>query len=1321
MKLAKWERILAILVALTMMMSMMLVFTVSGNAQAGAKQYVLDVADLTPFAAGAKYNGEYEVAGTENYFTVFYSEKTKVETNEKSFADGTSASKRIAWGDKSTIGVDLLNVINFKTQGSATIKLWWVGGDANRYPAIYDSNGNVIAQYNGTTVKNDLYVTELTVDAKGSYYLGNIGGSNYFYQIQVTDRCDGEPDGPRGDWSSVPAADILSAIDNGDGTIRVEINGATIDHNGPDEHIAYMYNAAGDLVSTRATRKENTGGFTFTFKPTDSGTYKFIVETARAGEASKFSSEVTTDFTYLLQAPYISSATSQGGGSIEVKWNAVHEAAYYNIYVNGTLNQTVDGSKTAYTVSGLTIGSEYSLVVAAVRGGEEIKSSPMSAVASAEAKQTWGFTAYGPSTNEDNNGYIGSVNDDGYVTVYSENGKGKIQPNSVDGVAFYYTAIPTEYNFTLRAKVTVDSWTLSNGQEGFGLLATDRLGTNGDKSNIWNNSYLAGSTKIEYRYNGDTDEIVNIATQNTTLTKYSMKLGIGTIARTGVTPENLALLEAMDTETINTQFKTVTTTLDRTAADIVNLGGSYNVIGNFTTTPSGTFDERFLITEYIMEIQKNNSGYFISYYDVNGNLIAQNKNYDPDALSHLDQDFVYAGFFASRNARATFSDIELTTILASEDAEREYPPTTYITPTVTVNSGSVTTNENYELIVDPNVSGTITIKYDGQVIAENVELDMGERFRCNILLTRYDENAVKIEFTPDPYQWLGDYTELSSTRTVHVTQNVMFNRGNYHRKTLYISPDVLPYTTTADGTKENPFDIYTAVENAYPGQTLILMEGTYKMSSSLKIQRGMDGTADAMIRLIADPEAATRPVLDFQGLYTGIVHAGDYWYFYGFDVTGSMNKTKGFQISGNYNVLDQIHAYLNGDTGIQICRLASSDLYPDWPCYNLILNCTSFYNFDEGFEDADGFAAKLTVGDGNVFDGCVAYNNADDGWDLYAKVDTGSIGAVTIRNSIAYDNGWIPGHSKTGNGNGFKLGGDSLSGHHILENCIAFNNLAKGIDSNSCPDIIVINSISFNNGGSNVAFYTNNSENTDFSATGVISFRTDKLDVAENLRGKGSQDTAKYNNATTYYWDGANSRCVNTLGVEITADMFVSLVFEGWTRNADGSINLGGFLEIKANVPENGANCKLGSTASTEIVLLEDEECSFSRAWYTLDKNAHWHLCECGNKSQIGAHEFIWITDKPIVDNQPGLKHQECSICGYKKAAIETYPEKPSTPPVEDDKDDIIEDNTNTDNNVEAPVQLNFFQRIWQAILNFFRNLFGGSAYNPVPTKANRL
>ena len=1297
MKKENIRKILAITLSLVMMISMVVVLAVSGSASESGNIYSLNVADLDVFSNGDRDNGDYEKAGTDNFFTVFYSAKAKLEANEKQFPDGFAGTRRFAFGDKTTVSADqILNAVKIKTEGSAKITLWWASGDNGRQPAIFNPDGSILVQASGASVKNDPYVSTFEIPSAGIYYIGNVGGSNYFYNIEVVDNADGAPLPERANWdaATVGMPTFIATQDNGAGNIVVTMK-ALIGHDGADELLVHMYNGD-ELIATKGsvTEKEQ---HVLTFTPKDSGTYRFVAELLRNGEESHIVNdfEPTVDFKYILSNPYLSSVTSAGGGSIELIWNYVHEAEYYEIYQNGVKIDTT--KELSYMASGLTIGETYTYYITAVRGAESTKSEEMSTVASLEAKQTWAFTHYGPSTNKDSNGYLGSVNDEGWVTVYSEGGKGKIQPTSVDGLAFYYTAVPTEYNFTLRAKITVDSWTISNGQEGFGLLATDRLGTNGDTSNIWNNQYFAGSTKIEYRYDADSDQIINISKPDETILKFTMKLGIGSISKTGITKENLPLFEKSDNATINKYFESITTTLERSAANLANEKGTYNIIGNATSEVPGSFGDLHLITEYIMEIQKNNSGYFISYYDLNGNLIAQNKNYDPDALSNLDEDFVYVGFCASRNARATFSDIEFSTILASEDAPREYPPTTYITPSVSVTSGTYTTSSDYELIVDHNVAGSIKVTYKDETLVDGVKLAAEERFKFRINLLDYDENNITVIFTPDPEQWLPEFTELSSENPVYNVHTVLFNRGNYHRKTIYISPSVKPHTAAADGTRENPFDIFTAIENAYPGQTLILMEGTYKLNEALKIQRGMNGTEENPIRLIADPEAKTRPVLDFQGLYAGFTHGGNYWYFYGFDVTGSMNMQKGFQISGSHNVLDQIHAYYNGNTGIQLSRYTGADLYEDWPAYNLILNCTSYCNFDAGFEDADGFAAKLTVGPGNVFDGCIAYNNADDGWDLYAKVETGSIGAVTIRNCISYDNGRVPGYNKTGNGNGFKLGGDSLSGKHVLENSIAWGNLAKGIDSNSCPDIIVKNCISFNNGSHNVALYTNNALDTDFYANGVISFRTTGLDIAENLRGKGSQLGANYNNETTYYWDPANGYCANTLGQKITADMFVSLEFTGWERNADGTINLKGFLEIKDNVPENVSNAKLLGTPSYEITLLPDEECSFGRSWYTLDKTAHWHLCECGNKSMVENHKFIWIIDTPVSGDQPGRKHEECSVCGYKRAAISIYPDV-----------EVEEPDVDVDVQPEPqPEELGFFAKIWQAILNFFRKLFG--------------
>ena len=45
---------------------------------------------------------------------------------------------------------------------------------------------------------------------------------------------------------------------------------------------------------------------------------------------------------------------------------------------------------------------------------------------------------------------------------------------------------------------------------------------------------------------------------------------------------------------------------------------------------------------------------------------------------------------------------------------------------------------------------------------------------------------------------------------------------------------------------------------------------------------------------------------------------------------------------------------------------------------------------------------------------------------------SGSIGAVTIKNSVAYGNGYLEDGTNAGNGNGFKLGGDNMSAEPFL-------------------------------------------------------------------------------------------------------------------------------------------------------------------------------------------------------------------------------------------------------------------------------------------------
>ena len=75
---------------------------------------------------------------------------------------------------------------------------------------------------------------------------------------------------------------------------------------------------------------------------------------------------------------------------------------------------------------------------------------------------------------------------------------------------------------------------------------------------------------------------------------------------------------------------------------------------------------------------------------------------------------------------------------------------------------------------------------------------------------------------------------------------------------------------------------------------------------------------------------------------------------------------------------------------------------------------------------------------------------------------------------------------------------------------------------------------------------------------------------------------------------------------------------------------------------------------------------SYGSDWKN-DATNHWHECSCGDKADKAAHDFKWVVDKEATATQKGSKHEECRVCGYKKAAVEipatgtpTEPGKPA-------------------------------------------------------------
>ena len=1007
---------------------------------------------------------------------------------------------------------------------------------------------------------------------EGSHTYSMTAGKTYYFYVSGSKACvyaiSLEKGTPDLDWSKVESPVLETPVVDGS-KVSVGWN-APLGDDGGEQLVVNMYSGE-KVVDSKIIKGSNSKG-TAEFNPTATGDYTFKAVLSRSGEKDKESNEVKAEgFVLPLAAPSNLFATSKGNGKMLIEWDAVPEADSYEVSYSTdgtTYSEAVTATDTKQLLSGLTVGTEYTFKVVAVRNNPATKKEAIvKGTATADEIRKWGSVTYGNGHEDGKDTSKDSITGsalDGSVTIKSASGK--IVPDSYDGLTFYYTEIPTTENFILRAKVKVNSWKLSNGQEGFGLMATDRLGGSG-----WNNQYMAIASKVEYYWDAEENRV----STDDTLDKVTYKLGIGSIENKGLTTDNIKDIEANKTAVIKANFTSKTTPLELRYPDYKN------VIGNAQEEVRGTVGDA--ITEMYMTIQKNNTGYFITYESVDGSYKTTKKYYNPKALEYLDSENVYAGFFAARNANVTFSDISITTSNPATDPAPEERPIELIAVNTKVQSPSATGTPDYTFAFTANCDGKLSIAdKDGNFIAEDVEVKAKTAVNAANVVLNKGKNDFKLYFTPAEGYIPGEYMAMQSYETKEIDFTVTYKTIGEAGQAIWVAPDA-----KGSGSKEDPMSIYDAVKYVQPSQQIVLMEGTYKLESSLKIARGINGTAENMIYMVADPAATTRPVLDFQELSTGMIIGGDYWYFKGFDVTRSANAQKGIQVSGNHNTLDQINAYHNGNTGIQISRLNSTDEYENWPSYNLILNCTSYGNADAGYEDADGFAAKLTVGDGNVFDGCIAHHNADDGWDLFAKVQTGSIGVVTIKNSIAYANGYLEDGTDAGNGNGFKMGGDSMPGAHVLDNCISFCNKAKGIDSNSCPDIKIKNSTSIDNESYNVALYTKTAENTDYEATGIISYRTGfdsdtvartaGLNVKEDLEPKGTQDIKKIYKTTNYFWDTASKTSVNSEGATVSTDWFKSLdysaILDGVksvgtiTRNADGTIALGDVFALTDKAP----------------------------------------------------------------------------------------------------------------------------------------------------------
>lgn len=723
-----------------------------------------------------------------------------------------------------------------------------------------------------------------------------------------------------------------------------------------------------------------------------------------------------------------------------------------------------------------------------------------------QVQPEWKSIRFGQSTSNTANTITPNG---GTVQLVALEGGGKVTGDH-DGISFYYTELDAvQDNFALSADIKVTAYAKNpyDGQESFGIMARDAIGTSGDSSVFASNIAAVGG------FSGRT----------------TSPNGTQLFVRTGVENKDGKGSKGIQSKMLNNERPATSNT--------------------HPTKP------------YKLTLSKTNSGFTGKL-----NNGVEEIFFVPDILTVQDSK-MYVGFYAARLATIEVSNIQLKVTAAETDEPKIEAPKQAVTPDIQFVSLEQTSKTDYVLSLQSNVSGSFTIKQGTSVLASELNVSAGQKINLPTTVTANTYTNFNASFVPDDKQLLTSYAKLVKNFTV--TMKTFVPGGD-----IYVSPTG---SSSGLGTSNDPLDLDTAIAFVSPGQKIIVQDGRYVRKSKLEMKKGNNGTASAMKSLLAAP--GTRPVIDFVKKSEGVVLSGDYWHVKGIDFTRSAPNTKGFTVGGNHNTVESSRFYANGDTGLQISSTDGSTDFAQWPSYNLILNSESFDNMDPSNNNADGFAAKLTSGVGNVFRGDIAHHNIDDGWDLYTKAGSGATGAVIIEDSIAYSNGTLT-NGKVGDGdkNGFKLGGEGIHVPHMIRNSLAFGNGANGFTSNSNPGVKSENNIAFDNAKGNLSFTTYAGIQTDFEINGFVSYQ----------KTYSSRDSypAELNADNNFMFNGSVS--ANKSGVTLSDINFVSLQpVVPYQRNTDGSIVRSSFLQfiapptVPVNLTASAGNTKVSLSWNT--------------------------------------------------------------------------------------------------------------------------------------------
>lgn len=514
---------------------------------------------------------------------------------------------------------------------------------------------------------------------------------------------------------------------------------------------------------------------------------------------------------------------------------------------------------------------------------------------------------------------------------------------------------------------------------------------------------------------------------------------------------------------------------------------------------------------FSLRLTRTDNGFIVAYAPQGSDQWVSKSVQHADSVTQLDKAGYYVGFFASRNAKITVDHARLT--LSEAHIQPSAP---YVTPSlnarIEVMSSPLIARRDSVFQLRTNGDGRVKIEQNDKPLLPQKAVRGGEVVTVP-LHAEQPVTMLKITYIPaDGKQVIQEFP---------VRMALVSNPDE-----LYVSP---AGTADNDGSAEHPLDFDSAVNLLAPGGTLWLSEGDYPASVIPATASGTD---------------THRKTLRTQGdnvVFNGLKLNASYWNIQGITVT-----QKSFHVAGSYNHLDRIKAHHADDTGIW---MASPDGIGRalWASHNLISNSESWGNQDPGRKNADGFAVKMRVGEGNRLINCYSHDNIDDGFDLFNKIEDGPNGSVTIENSLSVNNG----------SNGFKLGGEGLPVGHVVRHNVAVGNGMDGFTDNFNPGALVIgHNRAVDNKRFNFLFRPSPYTTADKQGTfrDNISLRTTagKYDDAVT----GNVDDSNY-----FYTD---HKTVNIKHQEIIPGDYISLRLpDPITRLSDGGFNYADFLKNK--------------------------------------------------------------------------------------------------------------------------------------------------------------